>query len=42
MQISDFLNKFDKDVRGRLSSLNHRLTHLERQVEYMEESLRGT
>jgi IS1 family transposase len=41
MQMATFLNKFDQDVRDRLSRLNHKITDLERQVEYIEVSLQG-
>ena len=41
MQIAQFLNKFDMHVRGKLAGINHTLTHLERQVEFVEASLIG-
>ena len=41
MQIVTFLNKFDQDVRDRLAHLNHKIVNLERQVEYIEESMNG-
>lgn len=36
-----FFFPLDMDVRGRLATINHRLTSLERQVEYAENSLAG-
>lgn len=35
-KISDFLNSFDTSCRSRLATLNEKLTHLERRVEYIE------
>lgn len=35
-KIAEFLNAFDLSARSRLASLNQKLTHLERQVEYIE------
>lgn len=35
-KIAEFLNAFDLSARSRLALLNQKLTHLERQVEYIE------
>lgn len=35
-RISDFLNAFDMSCRSRLSTLNEKLTSLERKVDYLE------
>lgn len=35
-KIAEFLNAFDLSARSRLATLNQKLTHLERQVEYIE------
>ncbi|CAG2105562.1 unnamed protein product [Medioppia subpectinata] len=35
-KIADFLNSFDMSCRGRLASLNEKLTSLERRIEYLE------
>ena len=35
-KISEFLNAFDLSARSRLAMLNQKLTHLERQVDYIE------
>lgn len=35
-RISDFLNAFDMSCRSRLSTLNERLTGLERKVDFLE------
>ena len=35
-RISDFLNAFDMSCRSRLSTLNQKLTGLERKVDYLE------
>ena len=35
-KIAEFLNAFDLSARSRLAVLNQKLTHLERQVEYVE------
>ncbi|KAI2803629.1 hypothetical protein RDWZM_001593 [Blomia tropicalis] len=35
-KISDFLNSFDRSCRGRLASLNEKLSNLERTIEYLE------
>lgn len=35
-KISDFLNHFDQSCRGKLAELNEKLTHLERQIEFLE------
>ncbi len=35
-RIADFLNAFDMSCRSRLSTLNERLTSLERKVDYLE------
>jgi len=35
-KIADFLNSFDMSCRGRLATLNEKLTSLERKVEYLE------
>ncbi|KAL5014397.1 hypothetical protein ScPMuIL_008667 [Solemya velum] len=35
-KISDFLNSFDTSCRSRLTTLNEKLTQLEKRVEYIE------
>ena len=35
-RIADFLNAFDMSCRSRLSTLNEKLTSLERKVDYLE------
>lgn len=35
-KIGDFLNSFDSSCRGRIASLNERLTQLERKIDYLE------
>ena len=35
-KIAEFLNAFDLSARSRLATLNEKLTHLERHVEYIE------
>ena len=35
-KITDFLNSFDASCRGRIASLNERLTQLERKIDYLE------
>ena len=35
-RIADFLNSFDMSCRSRLSSLNEKLTTLERKVDFLE------
>ena len=35
-KIAEFLNAFDLSARSRLATLNQKLTHLERQVDYIE------
>lgn len=35
-KITEFLNAFDLSARSRLATLNEKLTHLERHVEYIE------
>lgn len=35
-KIADFLNSFDMSCRGRLATLNERLTQLERKIDYLE------
>lgn len=35
-RIADFLNSFDTSCRSRLSTLNEKLTSLERKVDYLE------
>lgn len=40
LKIATFLNKADSSARYQLASLNEKLTTLERQVEYLESSVR--
>ena len=41
-KISEFLNAFDLSARSRLAMLNQKLTHLERQVDYIEARISKT
>lgn len=41
-KITEFLNAFDLSARSRLSTLNEKLTKMERQVEYLEASIAKT
>nr|ACO15218.1 Probable protein BRICK1 [Caligus clemensi] len=41
-RISDFLNSFDTSCRSRLSSLDQKLSCLERRVDYLEASVTST
>ena len=40
-RIADFLNAFDMSCRSRLSTLNEKLTSLERKVDYLEARVGG-
>jgi len=40
-RIADFLNAFDMSCRSRLSSVNEKLTALERKVDYLEARVAG-
>lgn len=40
--MADFLNKFDRSVRFRLSKINERVTALERSLQYCEAAIRQT
>jgi len=41
-KITEFLNSFDASCRGRLASLNERLTQLERKIDYLEARISKT
>jgi uncharacterized protein len=40
-KIAEFLNKFEKSTSNRLAFLNEKLTVLERQMEYLEASVKS-
>ena len=38
-KIAEFLNSFDSSCRGRIATLNERLTQLERKIDYLEATI---
>lgn len=38
-RIAEFLNSFDSSCRGRIATLNERLTQLERKIDYLEANI---